>query len=47
MVLERDGVVGDGMHGDEALGGRGQLEPLHLAFVLLLGLVRDLGPVAL
>ena len=45
MALEVEGVVGGGVHGDEALGGTCRLEPLHLAFSSAERLVRDLGPV--
>ena len=42
-----EGVVGGGMHRDEALGGSWRLEALHLAFSSAEGLVGNLGPVVL
>jgi hypothetical protein len=43
--LDVEGVVHGGAHGDEALGGTGRLEPLHLALPSPDRLVRNLGPV--
>ena len=47
MALEVEGVVGGGVHRDEALGGSRRLEPLHLALSSAERLVGDLGPVVL
>ena len=47
MALDVEGVVGGGMHRDEALGGSRRLEALHLAFSSAERLVGDLGPVVL
>ena len=47
MALEIEGVVGGGMHRDEALGGARPLEPLHLPFSSAEWLVGDFGPVVL
>ena len=47
MALDVEGVVGGGMHRDEALGGSRRFEPLHLTFSSAEWLVGDLGPVVL
>jgi hypothetical protein len=47
MALEVEGVVGGGMHRDEALGGSRRFEPLHLTFSSAEWLVGNLGPVVL
>src|SRR3712207_3740784 len=47
VALDVERVVGGGVHGDEALGGAGRLELLHLPFSPSHGLVRDLGAVVL
>ncbi len=47
MTLEVEGVVGGGVHRDEALGGSRRLEPPHFALSSTEGLMGDLGPVVL
>ena len=47
MALDVEGVIGGGMHGDEALGGSRRLEPLHLTLSSAERLVGELGPVVL
>lgn len=45
MTLEVEGVVGDGMHRDEALSVSRRLEALHITFSLADMLVGDLSPI--
>lgn len=47
MALEVERVVGGGVQVEEALGGAGRFEPLHLAFAPADRLMRDLGAVGL
>jgi hypothetical protein len=47
VALDAESVVRGGVHGDEALGGAGRLEPLHFPFSAPERLVRDLGPIVL
>src|SRR5918997_1038828 len=47
VALDVEGVVGGGVHGDEALGGAGRLEALHLPLPSAERLVRGFGPVVL
>src|SRR3954453_20214500 len=47
VALEVEGVVGGGVHRDEALGGARRLEALHFALSSAEGLMGDLGPVVL